>query len=188
MTQRRSHLISVALSRRRFIKLGALLTAMHLKPLAWGKARSESERRVSFYQTHTGEALDTVYWAQGQYLPGALSEINYLLRDHRSGEVRAIDIGLLDLLNRIAGGLEANQPFHVISGYRSPKTNEMLAARSRGVATHSLHMDGMAIDIRVPGRDLRSLRDYAMSLKGGGVGYYPSAEFVHLDVGRVRSW
>lgn len=175
-------------TRRRFIKLGALLTATHLSPFTLARTAVEPERRLSFYQTHTGEALDAVYWVQGEYVPDVLSQVDYLLRDHRSGEVIRMDVGLLDLLNAISRVLDTNQPFHVVSGYRSPKTNEMLAARGRGVASHSLHMDGMAIDIRVPGCDLLSLRDCAVFLQAGGVGYYPRSEFVHVDTGRVRTW
>jgi uncharacterized protein YcbK (DUF882 family) len=129
-----------------------------------------------------------VYCAKGRYLPGALADINHILRDHRTGEIKAIDIRLLDLLYALGLKLEDRGPFHVISGYRSPKTNAILRAHGQGVAKNSLHLQGKAVDIRLPGCDLSVLRHAAMNLKGGGVGYYPGPHFVHIDVGRVRHW
>ena len=145
-------------------------------------------RRLALYNLHTGESADLVYWADGAYVPDALGRIDHVLRDFRTGEVRGIDRRLLDLLVRLNGRLESNEPFHVISGYRSPHTNMMLASASEGVARHSLHMEGMAIDVRIPNRSLGALRAAALSLGGGGVGYYQASDFVHVDVGRVRSW
>jgi uncharacterized protein YcbK (DUF882 family) len=145
-------------------------------------------RSLSFYNLHTGESLKRTYFEDGDYVPEALHEINYVLRDFRTGQVKTIDPRLLDLLVGIHRNLETSKPFDVISGYRSPATNAMLHARSEGVAVHSLHIQGKAIDIRVPGRALVALRRTAMSLRGGGVGYYPHSDFVHVDTGRVRYW
>jgi uncharacterized protein YcbK (DUF882 family) len=149
---------------------------------------SLNERSLSFYNLHTSESLKTVYWQGGDYLAPSLSEINRVLRDHRSGESHDIDPKLLDLLCDLRLRLDTAEPFQIISGYRSPGTNAMLHAKSDGVATRSLHMDGKAVDIRIPKRKLSLLRDTALAMKAGGVGYYPSSDFVHVDVGRVRSW
>jgi uncharacterized protein YcbK (DUF882 family) len=117
-----------------------------------------------------------------------LAEIDHILRDHRTGEVRPIDTELLDLAHALGESLGAPGPFHVISGYRSPKTNALLRASGNGVASKSLHLQGKALDIRLPGCDLRRLRRAAVDLKGGGVGHYPGPNFIHIDVGRVRYW
>ncbi len=149
---------------------------------------SQPERSLAFYNTHTGEQLKTVYWEQGNYLKQSLEDINFILRDFRTNQIKDIDTGLLDLLFAIRNKLETQQPFHIISGYRSPDTNAFLRAHSTDVAEHSLHLVGQAIDIRTPGRDLRVLHKTAIALKGGGVGFYPKSDFVHVDVGRVRYW
>src|SRR5690606_10964590 len=121
--------------------------------------------------------------------PHSLGLLNRFLRDHYSGEVGRIDPQLFDLLHRVRGLLGANTPFEVISGYRSEATNDRLrSTRGGGVATRSLHMDGRAIDVRLPGVPLADLRDAALSMKAGGVGYYPGGRFVHIDTGRVRRW
>jgi uncharacterized protein YcbK (DUF882 family) len=146
-------------------------------------------RALSFLNAHTGERLEATYFRAGEYQPDGLRAIDHVLRDHRTGEAKAVDRGLLDLLHTLRGELGTAEPFHVISGYRSPGTNARLAARSRGgVARHSLHMKGMAIDIQLPGVRLAVLREAALGMKAGGVGYYPDLGFVHLDVGRVRRW
>ena len=178
-------------SRRALVKLGALAAAAAILPRsAFGSNPSPSvaEKSLAFYNTHTGENLKTVYWAEGHYLGQSLREINHILRDPRNDEVHDIDTGLLDLLFAIRKQIETNQPFHVISGYRSAATNEFLRAHTTGVAEHSLHLVGQAIDIRSPGRELRTLQKVAVALKGGGVGYYPKSDFVHVDIGRVRYW
>jgi uncharacterized protein YcbK (DUF882 family) len=151
-------------------------------------ALSRAARRLRFHSIHTGESLNAVYWADGRYLPGSLAEINYHLRDFRDGTVRAIDPELLDLLHRLRTHMDYDGSFHVISGYRSPKTNAMLAARSNQVAKNSYHVHGMAIDLRLSGRPLPALREAALELAGGGVGYYPKSDFVHVDIGPVRAW
>ncbi|MBI3329715.1 MAG: DUF882 domain-containing protein [Nitrospinae bacterium] len=179
------------LNRRSFLKLGALtlgVGGLAYPALAAGRKMRAPERSLAFYNTHTGESLRAVYWFRGTYLPDPLRAINHILRDHRSDESISIDVQLLDLLQAIEKELEAGQPFHIISGYRSPATNAYLHQWSDGVVAHSLHIEGKAIDIRMPGRDLVLVRRVAMSLRGGGVGYYPESNFVHVDVGRVRYW
>ncbi len=183
-------------NRRRFITMGLFAAAPIIIPgAAWARmrvkaspnAREEAARALSFYNLHTGERLRTVYWEKGEYVPGALDEINYILRDFRQNEIKPIDPNLLDLLVTLRDRLHSNDNYEVISGYRSPVTNAMLHANSEGVAAHSLHMDGRAIDIRVPGRPLSLVRAAAFSMQRGGVGYYPG-RFVHVDTGRVRWW
>lgn len=151
-------------------------------------AASPAIRQLKFYNLHTGEALSAVYWEGGRYLADGLAEIDYVLRDFRTGEVRGIDPQLLDLVHRLRLVMECDRPVHVISGYRSPETNAMLARRSNGVAKNSYHVKGMAIDLRLPDRDLKDLRSAALALAGGGVGYYPRSDFVHMDTGPVRTW
>ena len=175
------------ISRRNFLKLGVLAAAMPL-PASASAWLAAPERRLSFHNLHTGENIDLPYWVQGDYVPESLAEINHVLRDFRTDQVAAMDIRLLDLLSRVKTQLGTSQPFQVISGYRSPATNHMLSERSSGVAKHSLHMEGKAIDIRIPGVALADLRKTGLALQGGGVGYYPASDFVHLDVGRVRTW
>ena len=146
------------------------------------------EKALAFYNTHTGETLKSVYWEQGTYVPQALAEINHILRDHRTGEVREIEPALLDLLCALHQKLGSAAPFSIISGYRSPETNSHLSSKSKGVAKNSMHLLGKAIDIRLPGHELKTLQRAAVDLRRGGVGYYPSSDFVHVDVGRVRYW
>jgi uncharacterized protein YcbK (DUF882 family) len=155
---------------------------------ATGARAAADAARLAFLNTHTGERVDVVYREAGTLVPGALAEIDRVLRDHRSGDVHPIDRSLLDLLHRLASTVDTARPFHVISGYRSPASNAKLAAASSGVAKQSLHLQGRAIDIRVPGVALRDLRQAALGLRGGGVGFYPGSDFVHLDTGRVRAW
>jgi uncharacterized protein YcbK (DUF882 family) len=177
-----------ALSRRHFLGLCAGgASGLVLRP-AWASIQAPGPRGLSFRNLHTGEKLSLTYWEDGGYVKDALTAVNRVLRDHRTGEVHRIDPGLLDLLYRIRTRLDTDRPFEVISGYRSPKTNEMLRKASSGVAKRSLHTQGKAIDVRVPGRELRQLHRVALSLKGGGVGLYTKSSFVHVDTGRVRSW
>jgi uncharacterized protein YcbK (DUF882 family) len=149
------------------------------------------EYRLRFYHTHTGERLDVVYRRGDQYIPEALDELDHFLRDHRTGDVRHFDPQLFDLLHDLTGSLgDSGGEIDVICGYRTPWSNEFLRARSphTGVAQHSLHMQAEAIDIRLPGIPTSELRDAALRLHRGGVGYYRSSDFVHVDVGRVRQW
>ena len=179
------------ISRRKFLALGAIAAGTGIFPrqaLSYVSDARDGERSLAFYNTHTGERLNLVYWVQGQYLSESLAEINYILRDHRTDQIKSIDQKLLNLLFALRTELNSNQPFHIISGYRSPQTNAFLHTNSSGVAENSLHLIGKAIDIRIPGRPLSVLRNAAIALKAGGVGYYPNSDFVHLDVGRVRYW
>lgn len=180
----------MVLKRRKFLGagIGAAVCAMSLPARAYMRPSLEKARRLSFESLHTGERLSTAYWADGQYLPEAMGAIDRVLRDHRTNAVHAMDPRLLDLLSALDNQLGGNAVFQVISGYRSPETNRMLVAASDGVAKGSLHLQGQAIDIRVPGVTLKSLREAAISLKAGGVGFYPRSDFVHVDTGRVRYW
>ncbi len=152
---------------------------------------SPHEYRLRFYHTHTGERLDIVYRRGDQYVPGALDELDHFLRDHRTGDVRHFDPRLFDLLHDLTASLDdSGGEIDVICGYRTPWSNEFLRTRNphTGVAQHSLHMQAEAIDIRLPGIPTLELRDAALHLHRGGVGYYRSSDFVHVDVGRVRHW
>lgn len=176
--------------RRRVLKLGAGLAATSgLALLGALPARAAPRARIlSFHNLHTGEELKATYWADGSHIPDALAEINHILRDFRTGEASPIDVRLVDLLHRVRQSLGTEEPYHIISGYRSPITNTKLANRSRNVARRSLHLVGKAIDVRLPGRPLGQLHKAAVAQKSGGVGYYPKSNFVHLDTGRVRYW
>jgi len=186
--RRRSHGRGV-MTRRHMLRLGAWGALAAAAPLPLQALPSAAgSRALAFYNRHTGERLRAVYWEQGAYLRSSLAEIDHHLRDHRTGDVKAIDPRLLDLLYRLRGALGTQEPFHVISGYRSPATNALLASRSGGVGKRSFHMRGMAIDMSLPGRSAGDLRRAALAQQAGGVGYYPSSGFVHVDVGHVRSW
>ena len=145
-------------------------------------------KSVAFHNLHTGERLTAEYWARGNYVPDALKAVNHVLRDYRNNEVHFIEPKLLDLLSALQKRLGSAAEVQVISGYRSPATNAAMHARSRGVASHSLHMEGKAIDIRLADVPLARLHSTALDLRAGGVGYYPTLDFVHVDVGRVRRW
>jgi len=174
--------------RRRFLLLTAGALASCVAAPAIGAPRMPTRRSLALGHLHTGEKLDLVYWADGKYQPGALKRIAWLMRDYRSDTVHPIDPRLLDLLATLRQRLRVSAPLLVVSGYRSPASNALLASISEGVATNSLHMAGSAVDVRVPGRPLAAVRHLALSLRAGGVGYYPRSNFVHLDVGPVRHW
>lgn len=129
-----------------------------------------------------------MYFEQGSYIEEALQEISYLFRDFHSGDIHPIDPLLVDQLYDLKQNLAVNRPIEVISGYRSPYTNAHLRRQSHRVAKHSLHMEGKAIDIRIAGLDTRHIRNAAVAMQRGGVGYYPQANFVHLDTGEIRTW
>jgi uncharacterized protein YcbK (DUF882 family) len=152
-------------------------------------APATQEYRLRFFHTHTGERLDIVYREGNRYLPEALSALDHYLRDHRTGDVHHYDPSLFDLLHdlTVATG-HPDAEIDVVCGYRTPWSNAFLRTHSSGVAPHSLHMQAMAIDIRVPGVRTARLRDAALALHRGGVGYYASSDFIHVDVGRVRRW
>ncbi|HEY8097113.1 MAG TPA: DUF882 domain-containing protein [Methylobacter sp.] len=149
---------------------------------------SPAQKVLAFHNTHTGDQLKLTYFEQGRYITDALHEINHLFRDYHDGSVHPIDPALLDQLYDLKHTLEVRKPFHIVSGYRSPATNADLRKHSDGVAKNSLHMQGRAIDIRIEGLDTRRIRDAALSMQRGGVGYYDRSDFVHLDTGSVRTW
>ena len=176
------------LSRRNCL-IGGIASSLTLfTPGLATAALAKRPRALSLNNIHTGERLKATYWENGAYLPDALAEINTLLRDFRTGEKHPIDTALLDMLAVLRHKLETNRPFRVISGYRSPKTNARLAAKSNGVARKSYHMRGMAIDVALADRPSADIHRAALALKAGGVGHYPKSGFVHVDVGPVRSW
>lgn len=152
------------------------------------KVARSNVRSLHLVNLHTGEELKTAYFNGTGYDQTALQKINFMLRDHRNNAVTEIDPQLLDLLHDLRGRLDTAEAFQVVSGYRSPQTNAMLVKQQRGVAKHSLHMSGQAIDIRLESRSINAIRDAAFSLKKGGVGFYGRSNFVHVDVGPVRSW
>lgn len=186
MTARRSISIPATCARRRFLQgAGAALV---LLPLGAAWARAPAQRSLSFVHTHTGERLSTVYFQDGEYRVTELTRINQLLRDFRTGDIHSIDTGVLDILADLRVLADRDEPYEVISGYRSPHTNEALRRHSSGVAEHSMHLEGRAIDVRLAGFPTRQLRELALGMGRGGVGYYAASDFVHLDNGRVRRW
>ena len=144
---------------------------------------------LRLYHTHTGEHLDIVYRHGDTYIPEALAKLDHFLRDHRTGEIHHFDPRVFDVLSdtTAAVGRPAAE-IHIVCGYRSPHSNEYLRTHTSGVAKNSLHMRAEAIDVRLPGTSTVALRNAAMALKLGGVGYYPTSDFIHVDVGRLRRW
>ena len=175
--------------RRELLALGAAAGLSTIAAPAWCRSLDVWEpRRAVLHNLHTGDSFDEVYYANGSYLTDALAEANRVMRDWRTGDEHFIDPGLFDALHAIGGKLETRAPFQIISGYRSPGTNAMLHARSKGVASKSQHTLGKAIDVRVPGVVLAHLHEAALAVEAGGVGYYPTSNFIHVDTGRVRQW
>ncbi len=177
---------------RKFRFLTAVAVALILTSLAGvsqGKLEND-ERQLSFYHTHTGKRLDVVYARDGAYVPAALEEINHFLFDFRTGDAAQMDPELLDLIYDVRAELGSDGTYQVVSAYRSPKTNEMLRGRSEntGVAKKSQHLLGKAIDVRLEGVATTKLRDTALAMRRGGVGFYEASNFVHMDTGRPRSW
>jgi uncharacterized protein YcbK (DUF882 family) len=175
-------------ARRRLFLRRAGAAAVLLLPFSAAWARSPEQRSLSFVHTHTGERLASVYFRNGQYQAAELERINHLLRDFRTGEIHRIEPAVLDILADLRTIANHPQPYEVICGYRSPETNAALRRHSSGVAEHSLHMEGRAIDVRLQGFPTDRLHELALGMHRGGVGFYPSADFVHLDNGRVRFW
>ena len=173
-------------SRRSLVKLGLATAAASVFPRI--ALAGPAARELAFYHTHTGETLKAVYFDNGRYQPDALKAFDHVLRDWRTSDVHPIDPALYDQLHALQTSVETPGAFHIICGYRSPKTNEMLHETTDGVATHSLHMDGKAIDLNLPGKDLDHLHRAALALNAGGVGYYPASDFIHMDTGKVRRW
>ncbi|WP_448192059.1 DUF882 domain-containing protein [Azospirillum sp. sgz301742] len=182
---------ALSVGRREFLRLGFAATAAAtvLQPAESLALVKAPPRRLAFVNMHTGEQVKAAYWAQGRYLREGMREINRLMRDHHNGAVHAMDPRLLDVLFHLQNRVGTRGPIQIVSAYRSPQTNAMLQeADPDGVATHSYHMEGKAVDIRIPGLPLRTLHRAALSLRAGGVGYYPSSNFVHVDVGPLRRW
>jgi uncharacterized protein YcbK (DUF882 family) len=173
-------------SRRALLGGGAALAAATLLPEA-GWCRSD-ERRVRFRHLHTDERLDVVYYSHGRYRPEVLLKIDHFMRDWRENQAIRIDHRVIDFIFEVQTRLGAFGECQVLCGYRTPATNAMLRRRSRGVAKRSFHMFGKAIDMNLPTASLWRVRQTALGLERGGVGYYPRSEFVHLDTGAVRTW
>ena len=179
--------VVVPLDRRQFLfRAGVLCAALGAAPI-FAEAR-DRPRSLRFVHTHTGETLTAPYFSGGVYVEACLRDVNFLMRDFRTGESHLIDPLLLDLLYDLQTLADHDAPYEIISGYRSPKTNALLHQKSGGVAEHSQHMLGKAIDVRLSGYSTRMLGDYARSLSRGGVGFYGNSDFVHVDTGRVRYW
>ena len=178
------------LMRQHFLTSNLLIAGVAVMLLSTAVAVTTDERRLSFYHTHTGESLDIVYSRGGEYIDSALLEIDEFLADFRSGDRGTIDPGLLDFIYEIRQQLGGKGTYEDISAYRSPTTNEMLRNRNSasGVAENSLHIVGKAIDVRLRGVELQQLRDAAIALQRGGVGYYEQSDFLHVDTGDVRRW
>jgi uncharacterized protein YcbK (DUF882 family) len=182
---------SLPLSRRGL--LGAFAaTAVIAAPTysnAFGILRGAGDiRRIRMYSGRTGEGMDTIYWLEGEYIPEALKEINHFMRDWRSGEKTKIDPRTVDIMAAAHRLLDSSEPYMLLSGYRSPRTNAMLRSRSRGVAKNSLHMKGQAADLRLESRSVSQMAKAASACASGGVGRYSRSNFVHMDCGPVRTW
>ncbi len=177
------------MQRRAFLGMAAGgLTSLVLPSVSWASVLGQGPRRAVLKNLHTGEAFSELYYANGAYIPDALAAANRVLRDWRTGEKTRIEPELFDALHAISSKLETRAPFQIISGYRSPKTNAMLHAKSKGVASNSQHTLGKAVDVRLAGVELTNLRKAALAVGAGGVGFYPVSNFVHVDTGRVRQW
>jgi len=179
---------AVEIGRRAALRLGIAAFATVSAQPALAGVLGLPARALALRNLHTDEMVRATYWADGVWQPDGLRKINHVLRDFRTGDVMDIDPGLLDLMYRLRALVGTDEPFEIISGYRSPRTNAQLARQSSGVAKKSLHMEGKAVDLRLPGMKLSSLRRAALSLRGGGVGYYPKSGFIHVDTGRIRFW
>lgn len=174
------------LSRRTLLVTAAASALFALDPL---RAFAEApERKLSLANPHTGEAFDDIYWAKGDYLPDALAQLDRLLRDFHNDKIVPIDPTLIDTLAKLRYRLTLAEPIQIMSGYRSPETNAAVRRHNHNAARNSYHMQGMAVDISVPRLSLRKLRRAAIEMRAGGVGTYPGGQFIHLDVGPVRTW
>ena len=140
------------------------------------------------YSGRTGERIDMIYWIEGNYIPDAVNELNYFMRDWRTDGIKTIDMRTVDVMAASHNLLDVTEPYMLLSGYRSPKTNAMLRSRSRGVAKNSLHMRGQAADLRLGSRSVNQMAKAAIACNGGGVGRYSGSNFVHMDCGQIRSW
>lgn len=145
-------------------------------------------RRLSMYSGRTGERIDMIYWVEGKYIKDALKEVNYFMRDWRTNDIKNVDLRTIDIMAAAHNMLDASEPYMLLSGYRSPKTNAMLRSRSRNVAKKSLHMEGKAADLRLSTRSVSQMARAAEACRGGGVGKYSRSNFVHMDCGPLRTW
>ena len=178
-----------ALRRRDLLKVGALAGALVFSMSALARIGPfSSEKTLKLHNLHTAESVEATFWSDGAYVPSAFPEIDRILRDQHTGATKPIDPELVELLYRIQTRLGNRRSLEVLCGYRSPRTNTMLLREGLTPAKHSYHLYGKAVDFRVPGRDIRQVRKVAMALQAGGVGYYPRAQFIHVDVGPVRHW
>lgn len=165
------------------------ITAAPTTSNAFGFLRGAGDvRRINMYSGRTGEKLDTVYWIEGEYIPEAMKEINFFMRDWRTDQVTQIDPRTIDVAAAAHRLMKTDEPYMMLSGYRSPQTNAMLRSRSGGVAKHSLHIDGMAADLRMRSRSVSQMYAAAVACKAGGVGRYNGSNFVHMDCGDIRTW
>ena len=181
----------IRLSRRGLLTAFAAtaITAAPINANAFGFLRGAGDvRRLSMHSGRTGEKIDTVYWIEGEYIPEAMNEINSFMRDWRSNAVAQIDLRTVDIMAAAHNLLDTDEPYLLLSGYRSPQTNAMLRSKSRGVARNSLHMKGQAADLRLGSRTVRQIAAAAATCKAGGVGKYSRSSFVHMDCGPIRTW
>lgn len=156
---------------------------------AFGLIRGAGDvRRIRMYSGRTGEKVDTIYWIEGEYIPEALKEITYFMRDWRNNKLTTIDQRTVDIAAASHRLMDVSEPYMMLSGYRSPETNAMLRSRSRGVAKNSLHMKGQAADLRLSSRSVSQIYRAATACSAGGVGKYTRSNFVHMDCGPVRTW
>lgn len=176
------------IGRRRLLAFGAPMVLAFSPFAAAAASRVYGERKISMINVNTGESLSTIYWQDGRYVPETFHRINRHLRDWRTNEQAQIDPRLIDLLHDLRKRLDTGAPYQIISGYRSPETNQALRRASRKVARNSYHMDGMAIDVSLPDRHFRDIYRAAVNMQQGGVGIYRRTTYVHLDVGPVRTW
>lgn len=189
--ERANDTVDRKMDRRQLLRagLGLAAAATIMAPEVSEAALRAPPRQLSLINLHTGERISAEYWAKGRYLRDGMRVINRVLRDHRTGDVHPIDPKLLDLVHALGRRIGNRGPIQIVSAYRSPESNAMLReADGSGVAQNSFHMQGKAIDLRVPGLAIRNLRRAALSLRAGGVGYYPESNFVHVDVGPLRQW
>ncbi len=178
------------LNRRHFLRQAACLGVAGLTGLPAGRAMASAgeDKTLRLYNIHTGEYLTTTFWAEGQYQDAEVQMLDALLRDHRANQAMAMQRELYEKMYYLQQLFNSREPLYIVSGYRAPATNSGLRQVSDGVAENSLHMQGKAVDLRIPGVSHRHLHQAALAMRSGGVGYYPKSGYIHIDTGRVRSW
>ncbi len=182
---------SAVLTRRALLGAFAAttLTAAPVYSKAFGFLKGAGDvRRLKMYSGRTGENIDMIYWIEGEYIKEGLKEINHFMRDWRQNSATRMDTRTIDIMTASHNLMGVSEPYMLLSGYRSPKTNAMLRSRSRGVAKNSLHMKGQAADLRLKSRSVGQIARAASSCSAGGVGRYSGSNFVHMDCGPVRTW